>query len=616
MHALFVATNAVNFAGLALGLWLGFFNLARSPQRRLTRVAALTLWASTGFFLSNLMYYNRLPEMDNAYWLALFRWSTLFIPALWMHLTSSWLPDDLYRKRRLIALAAYIIAASLTAFDTITPVLLKPSNPTALSIEGYSKTPNFLFPLYIGYLSGCALLAWLNLLQARARASAAPGLHHSIGWAMRGTLLAGAGGLYLTASIQLGLPLPNVFGDLAFASGVMLMGYAVAQAAAWLDGRSVQRDFLYTLLVIMLVCGAYLVATLLSYVVYGIPFVTFIFVLMFAVITHSIYDWVRTTLDRFFFREPTRELRANLRALAHEASGDQAAQQNLRALLTTLCQSIGAARGALLLRQNDQFVVDATYRMSAPALLIPPTVVSAQELTPLQDKTMLGDMALLAPLYLMAQQEGAIVLGPKANGGTYSAAAEDLIVEVADRMESVIAQFKLREERTRQLNEQLARYRESERELQQPIEPVKENVIALPGYSEKEFVGHVEDALRHLRDITYLGEHPLSHLQVVARRLNATATTNLDRGKALKEALLEALNKLRPAETPEPKQPGSEWYPYLILREAYVVDVPNREIMARLYISEGTFNRTRRRAIRAVARALAEMEQALMADSR
>jgi hypothetical protein len=31
--------------------------------------------------------------------------------------------------------------------------------------------------------------------------------------------------------------------------------------------------------------------------------------------------------------------------------------------------------------------------------------------------------------------------------------------------------------------------------------------------------------------------------------------------------------------------------------------------MSKLYISEGTFNRTRRRAIRAVARAIEEMEQ-------
>jgi len=36
----------------------------------------------------------------------------------------------------------------------------------------------------------------------------------------------------------------------------------------------------------------------------------------------------------------------------------------------------------------------------------------------------------------------------------------------------------------------------------------------------------------------------------------------------------------------------------------------NRDIMNRLYVSEGTFNRTRRRAIRGVAKAIGEIERA------
>jgi hypothetical protein len=54
--------------------------------------------------------------------------------------------------------------------------------------------------------------------------------------------------------------------------------------------------------------------------------------------------------------------------------------------------------------------------------------------------------------------------------------------------------------------------------------------------------------------------------------------------------------------------PRREWYPYIILRDAYVNCLPNREIMDRLYISEGTFNRTRRSAIRSLTRQLIEEE--------
>jgi hypothetical protein len=133
--------------------------------------------------------------------------------------------------------------------------------------------------------------------------------------------------------------------------------------------------------------------------------------------------------------------------------------------------------------------------------------------------------------------------------------------------------------------------------------------MAVNGLSEKEFVAQTEDALRHISDIAYLGEQHLSRLHVVARRLAPGAVTNLDRGRALRQLLLDALNKLRPADV-EPKVPTNDWYAYLIVREAYAVGVPNKEIMARLYLSEGTFNRTRRRAVRAIARVIAELDAA------
>ena len=76
-------------------------------------------------------------------------------------------------------------------------------------------------------------------------------------------------------------------------------------------------------------------------------------------------------------------------------------------------------------------------------------------------------------------------------------------------------------------------------------------------------------------------------------------------------ALSEAVDKLRP-EGESPSEPlPREWYPYTILHGAYMEDKLNRDIMARLYISEGTFNRTRRSAIRSVRRVLEEMEAAL-----
>jgi hypothetical protein len=59
-------------------------------------------------------------------------------------------------------------------------------------------------------------------------------------------------------------------------------------------------------------------------------------------------------------------------------------------------------------------------------------------------------------------------------------------------------------------------------------------------------------------------------------------------------------------------QPAMMRYIFLFWPSSTIVEeVSNREIMMRLYISEGTFNRTRRSAVRALARALGEMEAAI-----
>jgi len=120
----------------------------------------------------------------------------------------------------------------------------------------------------------------------------------------------------------------------------------------------------------------------------------------------------------------------------------------------------------------------------------------------------------------------------------------------------------------------------------------------------------VEDALRHLHDYAYLGEHRLARLRIVEQGLDEVEgiVTHLDRGKALSLLLIDALDKLRPP-GPVPKTLTREWVQYTILYDAYVLGELNRDIMTKLYISESSFNRARRRAVRGVARAIAEMER-------
>jgi hypothetical protein len=92
----------------------------------------------------------------------------------------------------------------------------------------------------------------------------------------------------------------------------------------------------------------------------------------------------------------------------------------------------------------------------------------------------------------------------------------------------------------------------------------------------------------------------------LANKLAIKGASHVERGKQLRQLIVESIQSLRPAEKRPAEPLPRVWYNYAVLYDAYVEEVPNREIMARLYISEGTFNRTRRNAIRGLARLLLE----------
>jgi hypothetical protein len=130
-------------------------------------------------------------------------------------------------------------------------------------------------------------------------------------------------------------------------------------------------------------------------------------------------------------------------------------------------------------------------------------------------------------------------------------------------------------------------------------------------WEEESPVEMVKDALRNLFDYEHLSDTALAKSPLVESRLPQGQVTHLERGKAVHRMILDALEHMRPG--PElPREPvPRDWYPYLIIRDAYLKGEPNRNIMLKLYISEGTFERTRRAAIRSLARALTEMESAV-----
>jgi hypothetical protein len=410
---------------------------------------------------------------------------------------------------------------------------------------------------------------------------------------------------------------PTLISSLSLGAGVALLGYAVARYNALIEGRAIGLDFLYTSLAMGLVIGTYLLAAFVSDLIFGVPLIAFIFIIMLAIVSHSLYDWGRTFLDRFFYRRQYRELRANLRSLVHRTVPEHDIQDSLQAILQTLCQSLGVREGFVALREGERSVVAANWQANLVGSSISSKVLVSDEITVLStpaEHSELTDMAVIVPLHAGGEQIGAIVLGQRISGTGYAEEDFDLLEDCADTVASVVQTTRLQAQSVEQINTLLTEVRRQEQELQ---ERMRQALTAgarppiLEAQSEMEAISLVEDALRHLYDFPYLGEHRLAQLHVTESHLDVQEgglVTHLDRGQALQKLLISAIDKLGPP-GPEPSRPAREWHQYIILHDAYVLGELNRDIMAKLYIGEGTFNRARRRAIRGVARALGEMER-------
>jgi hypothetical protein len=608
---LFTLTSIVNFICLALSLWLGFYIVTRSPRSRISWLASAMLWSLSGSFLNSLTYINVSPEEATLPWW--WGWSVAFAAPFWFHLSASFLPSRLARKQRPLVILVYLLTLNFVAMEAYTPWVFAGATAKPL-IYHSAQRPGPLFPLFGLSLIAVPALSLRNLYLSWKQARS-PTIRQQLTMLLWATSLALLGAGYANLSIWLGLDTLTLVNTLSLGVGMALLGYGVARYNALIEGRAIGQDFLYTFLAIGLVTSFYLLATFISYIVYGVPFIAFIFIIMLATVSHSLYDWVRTYLDRLFYRRQYRELRANLREFAREAAPGHDLPGQLQAIVQALCQSLGAGKGFIALQKAESFAIVAAHPTDLRGDRIAAEALAADEITALSlpvRSPKLEGMALLVPMHYGGEQIGAVVLGPKAMGISYTEDDLDLLEHLAERVAGVVHSVRLQEKSVRQIDALVTEFRERERELRLRMQEVLESEPPiLEGVGEREAIFLVEDALRHLYDYVYLGEHRLAQLFIVESYLDiqeGAFVTHLDQGKALQEVLIAALEKLRPP-GPQPSLPPREWHQYVILHDSYVLGERNRDIMAKLYIGEGTFNRARRRAIRGVARALEEMER-------
>jgi hypothetical protein len=610
-------TSVVNFLALAAALWLGLYVVTRSPRRLISWLTGLTLWSLTGPFLNILLALTPLPRPAGApgwlgpflqFWETNMReganswlqgWSVVPAIAFWHHATVLMRPGGLNRWRWTRILFGYVFAVMAIVIQSTTSLLIS----STLAVDPLYLSTSRTGSLYPFFLAIGLLLTGMSLVNLVRSAYVAPTNipRRQFITLAAATLIAGLALPLASAGWLLGLRVPTVVGTLLLGLAVVLIGYGVARYSALVDGRTIRRDFYYNAIAIGVVTGLYLFITWVSVQFFGVPGVTFIFIVLLAIVTHSLVDVVRRYLDPLLYRQDIRQTRDHLHKLASIAGQQGELDEHLSVTLDSLCASVRAIFGLILLFEGDDennVRIAAACRWNRGDLQLSPQDLIADDvlhLKPGQFSPPLTEAALLIPLYADIEQLGALVLGRPVNGVSYSQADVDLLLYPSDRLADAIRDAHRQAEYVAQ--------------VAQVIETSEPETIKYP---DQISVKAVEDALRHMVDYAYLGDHSLTRFKLVRSRVAAdAAVTHLDLGKAVYDALADVVEKLRPDDAPPSDPPPREWYPYLILYSAYLEDVPNRDIMSRLYISEGTFNRTRRAALRAVARALEEMESAL-----
>jgi len=612
-NALSALTSIFNFICLVVSLWLGFYIVTRSPRSRVSWLASATLWSLSGTFLNTLINIHAPLGMSSLPWWR--GWTISIAVPFWFHLSVSLLPDKVAKRRRPLVILIYLLTLNFIAMEVYTPWVFADMDIKS-SIYYSAQQPGLLYPLFGLYLIIIPSLSFHNLWLGWKQVNRTP-IQRQFAILLQATCLAIFSGIYATLSTWLGLDAPTLFSTLSLGAGVALLGYGVARWNALIEGRVIVLDFFYTSLVIGLITGAYLLAAWVSNLIFSVPLIAFVFILILAIASHSLYDWVRTYLDRIFYsRQKYRELRANLRDLARSTTSDHNIQERLQVILQTLCQSLDVNRGFIALQEGESFIVFADWKMDLIGKSIESDILSMEEITHLSPPTVImgfTDLALIVPLHAGGGQIGAVVLSQRTTGIGYTEDDTYLLEDLADTIASVVHIARLQERSVQQIDTLLIEVREREQELQGSMREVLSagsEPSILRGQSESETISLVEDALRHLHDYPYLGDHSLAQLRIIDSHLDThkgTFITHIDRGRVLQEVMITAIDKLKPS-YPKPSPPTREWHQYVILHDCYAEGKLTREVMNELYISEGTFNRSRRRAVRGLTRALSEME--------
>ncbi|MBK9779942.1 MAG: hypothetical protein IPP55_07815 [Anaerolineales bacterium] len=575
---LFQATLWVDLIAMATCLWMAFYLFARGFLNKVILRGSILLLALSAFFFGA---YNNLFEQipGTAAWRAMF---LIIGIGAWHDIILQLLSENARKKHLPWTASLYTLGlvAILLLFTAKNAFIGEAGNILYVARMGLSL-PYILYGMF-------ELFAFISIMY-NLLAHDKVGLTSAGRYFLFASLFAAADGLYGVFALALAPPMPRIIQDILIFGGVFTIGISVARHQSLVERRTTLQDFPLTLLTVSLITTAYTLTALR----FGLSLQRVGMLTAFVVLTHALYDLIREFLERLRIRDETL-LRKKLRQLESEATTDSMLQQRLQEGLNLLCNTLNAPNGFVAIKRGGEFVVAASRQSVEVERRFPASAVSCEDVTNLQNDQ-IPSIAWFAPSFDGQTQIAVVGISKPANKLDYSRGDLDLLSEVADQVGTIVSLNNLQPKLHQ--NDTQSDLIEKEANI-----VTSEMLGAMEFNPDEEFVRNVEEGLRRLSDYIALGQSSL------ADKLGVKAGSHIERGRDLQKILIESIELLRPAEKRPPEPLPRVWYNHAVLHDAYVEGVPNREIMARLYISEGTFNRTRRNAIRGLARLLMEKQ--------
>lgn len=573
---LFTLTSVTDYFGFSISLWLAFYLFARGFPSRITMRAAVVLLALAVFFLSaSINLHLRVPGATAI------RSSMLVVAlATWHDLSNRLLPQDAQKRTRWLVQFFYLVGliVVLLLFWTHS---FNSENENILYVGRMDLGPVYALFGVFQILLGLAILNGFRL-----------GAKFGVGEQNRlfliASILAISTIVYGIFALALTPPMPRLVQDLLILSSVILLGIAVARYQVFIERRTTIEDFPVSILAVFSLSAVF---AFLAWI-WGRSAVIVNLITALAILTHAIYDLAREFVDRKRYKNE-HAFRHQLRELKVRNEKDTY-QERLATGLALLCKVINASGGFIAIRTDGRFIVSTSNRSLPEGSEIPAHAVGVEIQQPAG--TLRNEIDWLAPALENQTPVAVIGIGPSRANNEYSTDDIDMLAEVADRVGFIVHLQNHNNGASPSASQAL----DARANLESESDQLLSALISAPN---PDFVKTVEEGLRNISDTIKLGESPLVKL------LNIREGTQLERGRAVRDLLIRAIEMLKP-DAPRPPEPlPRDWYNYVVLYDAYVKDVPNREIMARMYVSEGTFNRSRRNALRGVARYLLEQSK-------